>query len=94
MAEIGESMSLVFVVEETAYRPRAVALYIGVVVHPGLSLAQEHAPGAFGILGELQVLVDAHAVGHALHVEIVGTDDARKLIVPSSIGMKAARLKN
>ena len=52
MAEIGESMSLVFVVEETAYRPRAVALYIGVVVHPGLSLAQEHAPGAFGILGE------------------------------------------
>ena len=49
MAEIGESMSLVFVVEETAYRPRAVALYTGIVVHPGLSLAQEHAPGAFGI---------------------------------------------
>ena len=63
LPEIGESMSLVFVVEETAYRPRAVALYTGIVVHPGLSLAQEHAPGAFGILGELQVLVDAHAVG-------------------------------
>ena len=62
-AEIGESMSLVFVVEETAYRPRAVALYTGIVVHPGPTLAQEHAPGAFGILGELQVLVDAHAVG-------------------------------
>ena len=46
--------------------------HITVVPHTGAALLGEHRLGALGILGEREVLVDTHHMGHALHIQVVG----------------------
>ena len=40
-----------------------------------LALLQEHLIRAGGIFAKFQVLVNAHGVGHALNIEVVGADE-------------------
>ena len=55
-------------------RLRALA-QTGVVVAAGHPVLPEHGPGLLRVLAESEVIVNAEAAGHALHVEVVRADE-------------------
>ena len=59
-------------IEERACGHSGFLVQIIVVLHTGAALLGEHRLGALGILGEREVLVDTHHMGHALHIQVVG----------------------